>query len=159
MANIIRYQEPDLLPTWTPLAKLASLRDEMNRLVDWSFHDFAAPEEGLFSGWSPSLDIHQDKDNVYVKYELPGMKKEDIDITLHEGMLTISGERKHEQEFKEGETFRSERFFGKFHRSVTLPSLVVDGKVKATYQDGLLTVILPKAEEAKAKHINVEVTG
>ena len=159
MANLIRYHEPDLLATWTPLDKLASLRDEMNRLVDWSFRGFNTPEEGLFSGWSPSLDIYQDKDNIYVKYELPGMKREDIDITLHEGMLTISGERKRESEFKEGETFRSERFFGKFHRSITLPTQVADGKVKASYQDGILSVILPKAEEVKAKHINVEVTG
>jgi HSP20 family protein len=159
MANLIRYQDPEL-STWTPLDRLSSVRDEMNRLFDWSFRNFlGGGETGLFSGWSPAVDIFQDKDNIYVKSELPGMKKEDINISLHEGMLTISGERKSEEEFKEGETFRSERFFGKFHRSVSLPTAVDEGKVKATYHDGVLTVTLPKAPEAKAKHIEVQVTG
>ena len=111
MANLIRYQDPEL-STWTPFDRLSSARDEMNRLFDWSFRNFlGGGETGLFSGWSPAVDIFQDKDNIYVKSELPGMKKEEIDISLHEGMLTISGERKREEEFKEGDTFRSERFF------------------------------------------------
>lgn len=159
MTDIIRYQEPDLLPTWAPVDRLTSLRDEMNRLFDSSFHSYLTPEAGLFSGWSPAIDIHQDKDSVYVTCEIPGMRKEEIEITLQEGMLTLTGERKREKEFKEDETFRSERFFGKFQRTLTLPTPVVEGKVKATYHDGILTVTLPKAEEAKAKHINVEVTG
>jgi HSP20 family protein len=157
MPNIIRYQEPELL---SPLDRLSSLRDEMNRLFEWPFRSFNSPAEAaLFSGWSPAIDIHQDKDSVYVTCEVPGMKKEDIDITLHEGMLTLSGERKREEEVKDGETFRSERFFGKFHRTFTLPTPVVEGKVKASYQNGILTVTLPKAEEAKPKRIDVEVNG
>src|SRR5436853_425806 len=127
MSELIRYQDPDLT-TWSPLDRLSTLRDEMNRLFDWSYRGFPTQEAGLFSGWSPAVDIHQDKDNVYVTCEVPGMKKEDIDITFHEGMLTITGERKREEEFKEGESFRSERFFGKFHRSFTLPTRVEEGK-------------------------------
>jgi HSP20 family protein len=85
------------------------------------------------------------------------MKKEDFDISLQEDTLTISGERKPESEKREGESFRSERFFGSFSRSVTLPSLVkVDG-VKAAYEDGVLTITLPKAEEAKPKKIQVNL--
>jgi HSP20 family protein len=93
-----------------------------------------------------------------VKVELPGLKKDQINLSLHEGVLTISGERKQEQETKQGDTFRSERYFGKFQRSVTLPTAVDSGKVKATYKDGILTVDLPKAEEAKPKQIAVSVS-
>lgn len=86
------------------------------------------------------------------------MRKEDIDISLHDGTLTIAGERKHEEEKKEGELFRSERFFGRFQRSVALPSPVDPGKVKAVYKDGILTVTLPKTEESKPRQIEVSVS-
>jgi HSP20 family protein len=108
--------------------------------------------------WSPPLDVFQDKDHVFVKCELPGMKKEDIKISLHENTLTISGERKQEREVKEGEAFRSERFFGRFHRSITLPVTVEANHVKAQYKDGILAVSLAKAEEAKPKQIEVQVS-
>jgi len=153
--SLIRYQDPDLA-TWSPFDRLATLREEMNRLLDGNMAAFGR-ETGLFSGWNPSLDVYQDKENVFVKVELPGMKKEDIDISLHEGMLTIAGERKKEGEVREGESFRTERFFGRFHRTVTLPTLVDGSRVKATYKEGILTVELPKAEEAKPKQIQVNV--
>lgn len=152
--SLIRYQ-PNDLTQWTPFDRLATLRDEMNRLFDFSW---PSRDTGLFSGWSPALDVHDDKDNFFVTCELPGMKKEEIDLALHDGTLTISGERKHEREQKEGETFRSERYFGKFQRSVTLPAPVDVRKVNATYKDGVLTVSLPKAEEAKPKQIAVTVS-
>ncbi|MEA3189306.1 MAG: hypothetical protein QOD99_3136 [Chthoniobacter sp.] len=154
--SLIRYQSPEL-STWTPFDRLSSVRDDLNRLFDFSFPG-SQRDAGLFSGWTPALDVHQDKDNVFVKCELPGFKKEEIDISLHDGMLTISGERKRETEQKEGESFRTERFFGKFHRSVSLPTAVNSGAVKAGYKDGILTVTLPKAEEAKPKQIEVNVS-
>jgi len=154
--SLIRYQEPELT-TWSPFDRLTSLREEMNRLLDGSLAAFGTRDFGLFSGWNPALDIYQDKDNVYVKVELPGMKREEIDISLHDGMLTIAGERKQEVEVREGETFRNERFFGRFHRTVTLPTQVDGDRVKATYRDGILTVELPKSEEAKPKQIAVNV--
>ena len=154
--NLIRYQDPELA-TWPSLNRLESLREEMNRLLDGSLAAFTG-SAGLFGGWSPSVDVFQDKDNVYVKAELPGMKKEELDITFQEGMLTICGERKHESEVQAGEVFRSERFFGKFHRTVQMPAQVEADKVKATYKDGILTVQLPKAAEAKAKQIEVKVS-
>jgi HSP20 family protein len=152
--SLIRYQSPELA-AWTPLDRLASLRDEMNRLFDFSW---PSRDSGLFSGWSPALDVHDDKDNFIVTCELPGMKKEEIDISLHDGVLTISGERKQEHETGKGDTFRSERYFGKFQRSVTLPASVDGGKVKASYKDGILRVELPKAEEAKPRQIEVNVS-
>jgi len=152
--NLIRYQYPEL-KTWSPLDRLASIRDEMDRLFDFTW---PTRDSGLFSGWSPALDVHDEKDNLVVQVELPGMKKDEIDISLHDGVLTVSGERKSEREQKEGETFRSERFFGKFQRSVTLPAQVDGDKVQATYKDGILIVSLPKAEAAKPKQIAVGVS-
>ena len=154
--NIIRYQDPELA-TWSPLNRLESLREEMNRLLDGSLAGFTG-NVGLFGGWSPTVDVFQDKDNVCVKAELPGMKKEEIEITFQDGTLTIAGERKQESEVREGESFRSERFFGKFHRSVSMPTKVDAEKIQANYKDGILTVELPKAAEAKAKQIQVSVS-
>jgi HSP20 family protein len=130
----------------------------MNRLFDISSPGFGGREDRLLGVWSPALDVFQDKDHVFVKCELPGMKKEDIHISLHEDTLTISGERKNEREVKEGDTYRSERFFGRFHRSVALPVSVDAGQVKAQYKDGVLAVSLAKAEEAKPKQIEVQVS-
>ena len=154
--SLIRYQTP-YLQTWNPANRLSTLRDEMNRLFDFSLPAWA-PEDRSFSGWNPALDVYQDQDHVYVKCELPGLKKEQIDISLHENTLSISGERKNERETKEGETSRTERFFGRFSRSVTLPTLVQGDNVKAQYKDGILTVTLAKAEEAKPRQIKVQLS-
>jgi HSP20 family protein len=152
--SLIRYQFPEL-SNWSSFDRLTSLRDEVNRLFDLSG---PSRDSGLFSGWSPALDVLDDKDNLVVKVELPGLKKDEINLSLHDGVLTISGERKHEVEKKEGQSFRSERYFGKFQRGVTLPTAVDASKVNATYKDGVLTVELPKAEEAKPKQIAVSVS-
>jgi HSP20 family protein len=152
--SLIRYQFPSL-SNYSSTDRLASLRDEVNRLFDFSW---PSRDSGLFSGWTPPLDVLDDKDNLVVKVELPGLKKEEINLSLQDGILTISGERKREVEKKEGESFRSERYFGKFQRSVTLPTAVDSSKVNASYKDGVLTVELPKAEEAKPKQIAVSVS-
>jgi HSP20 family protein len=110
------------------------------------------------SGWSPVLDLYEDKDNLFVKMDLPGMKREEIEVSLHEGSLSISGERKSEQKHEAAEVYRAERFFGRFQRTVTLPTPVAADKVKAEYKDGILTITLPKTEEAKPKHIDVNVS-
>ena len=149
--SIIRYRTPELA-TWSPFNRLSSLRD----LLDSAFQlASSAPESA--SGWLPALDVFEDDEKVTVQVELAGMRKEDFDISLQDDMLTISGERKSESEKREGESFRSERFFGRFSRSVTLPSPVKAEEVKAAYEDGVLTVTLPKAEEAKPKKIQVNL--
>jgi len=150
----MRYTAPTL-SNWSTLDRLASFQDEVNRLFDFSF---PSRDTGLFSGWSPALDLYDQKDDFVVTVELPGMKKEDIAISLHDGVLTVTGERKHEFEGEEGKTFRSERYFGKFQRSVTLPARVDASKVTASYKDGILSITLPKAEEAKPRHIEVSVS-
>jgi HSP20 family protein len=148
--SIIRYKSPELTP-WTPFDRWSSLRD----FLDSAFQ-LAGPVRGSF-GWAPAMDVYEDDDKVTVELELAGMKKEDFDISLHDDVLTISGERKSESEKRDGESFRSERSFGSFSRSVTLPAAVKSDEVKATYKDGVLTVTLPKAEEAKPRKIQVEV--
>jgi len=153
--SLIRYQGPETV-AWPALGRLSNLRDELDSLFELPFLSNFANQTQLFSGWTPALDLYQSNDNVVAVVELPGMRKEDIEISLHEGMLTISGERK--QETPEDEKAeRSERYIGKFRRSVTLPSRVDTSKVNATYKDGILTVTLPKAEEAKPRKIQVNV--
>jgi len=153
--SLIRYQSPEL-STWPALDRWADLRDEMNRLFDVPITGNLARQAQLFSGWTPALDVYQNNDNVIAVVELPGMRKEDIDISLHDGMLTIAGER--QSSSSEGENAeRTERFSGKFRRSITLPTRVDADKVSASYKDGILTVTLPKSEEAKPKKVEVTV--
>jgi HSP20 family protein len=150
--KLIRYREPETF--WAPLDRLASLRDEFDRILEPTFGS-SVRGAGSFNNWVPALDVHDEKDQVVVVAELPGLNKDEIEISLHNGLLSISGERKEETTAGEGETRRQERYFGRFSRSVTLPSLVDDTRVTASYKDGLLTVRLPKAEEAKPKQIQV----
>jgi HSP20 family protein len=105
----------------------------------------------------PALDIYEDKDGLVVKVELPGMKKEDIAISLEDGSLTVSGERKQNPQHAAAKTCRCERVLGRFERRVSLPCPVDAGKITAVYTDGVLTVALPKAEEAKPKQIHVDI--
>jgi len=131
------------------------LREDLNSLFELPFWSAFGRQGQLFSGWSPPLDLYQNSDNVIAVVELPGMRKEDIEISLHEGTLTIAGERKSESSNGE-KAERTERYIGKFRRSIALPTRVDANKVSATYRDGILTVTLPKAEEAKPKQIQVK---
>lgn len=154
--SLIRYQTPDL-SAWRWMDRWSNLRDEMNNLFEGTGSPTFARQTQLFTGWTPALDLYQTNDDIVAVVELPGMRKEDIELSLHDGMLTISGERK--EETRDGEkTARTERFIGKFRRSVSLPTRVDANKVNATYKDGVLTVTLPKAEEVKPKQIQVNVS-
>lgn len=154
--SLIRYQTPEMT-SWPAFGRLSNLRDELDTLFELPLWSNFGRQTQLFSGWTPALDLYQNNDNVIAVIELPGMRKQDIEISLHDGMLTIAGERK--METQDGEkTERSERYVGKFRRSITLPTRVDANKVSATYKDGILTVTLPKAEEAKPKQIQVSVS-
>jgi HSP20 family protein len=153
MNNLIRWQRPT---GWSPFGRLTNLRDEIDRLFETPLTELARTSQ-LLSGWTMALDVFEDKDNFFVKAELPGVKKEQLEISLHEGSLSISGERKSEGKYEDAEVHRAERFFGRFQRTVALPTPVDADKVKAQYQDGILTITLPKTEEAKPKHIDVTV--
>ena len=153
MSSLTRWQGPGLY-AWPTVGQLFGLRDELDRLFESSFDDLASGSR-LLSIWNPAVDVYEDKDNVIVKAEVPGLKKEEIQVTLHNGVLSISGERKSEEKVEGAETHRSERFVGRFQRTVTLPSEVKGDQVKAQYTDGILTITLPKVEEAKPKQIPV----
>ena len=156
MKNLIRWRRPEL-SNWPGFGGLTDLREEIDRLFEVPLAELARGSR-LLGGWTPALDLFEDKDNVYVRVELPGMKKEEIELSLHDGSLSVSGERKGEEKFQNAELSRSERFFGRFQRTITLPTPVASEKVNAQYKDGILTVTLPKAEEAKPRHIAVNVS-
>src|SRR5215472_12987927 len=122
MNSLTRWNRP-YLTTWPGFGQLTSLRDEIDRLFEAPLAELTRTSQ-LLSGWTPALDMYEDKDNVYVRAELPGMKKEDIDVSLHHGSLSISGERKTQEEFKDAEVYRAERFVGRFQRTLSLPTAV-----------------------------------
>ena len=156
MSYLTRWQKP-AVANWPTFGRLTDLRDEIDRLFEAPLAEFARSSR-LLSGWTPALDVYEDKDSVFVKAELPGMKREEIELSLHDKTLSISGERKAESKHQDAEVYRSERFVGRFQRTISLPSPVASDKVKAQYEDGILTVTLPKTEEAKPKQINVSVS-
>ena len=151
---LIRYQAPEL-PPWEAADRWSNLRDDLNSFFELPFWSSFGRGGQLFTGWSPALDLYQNNDNVVAVIELPGMRKEEIEISLHDGMLTISGERKRESSSNGDNAERTERYIGAFRRSIALPTRVDANKVSATYRDGILTVTLPKAEEVKPKQIQV----
>jgi HSP20 family protein len=155
MSSLVRWHRPEQ-SVWPTFGNLTNLRDEIDRLFDLPLAELTRTSRVL-SGWTPALDVYEDKDHLYVRVEVPGMQKENIGLSLHDGSLSISGERKMEDQFKGAEVCREERFIGRFQRTVNLPVAVAADQVKAQYKDGILTVTLPKAEEAKPKHIDVKV--
>lgn len=156
--TLTRWQRPDghALAPWR---RSNLVQDDLSQLLQSFGSIFNSPLDASLQfpgGWLPAVDVHDGKDAVTVKAELPGMKKEDIDISLQEGVLTLSGERKGSRESESGGAARSERWFGRFQRSISLPYPVDARTIKAAYTDGVLTIELAKAEEAKPKQIKIE---
>ncbi len=137
-------------------APLARFQDEMGDLFSRFFEDW--PLAGLSgTGTSfPALDIAERGDAVVVQAEIPGMNREDLDISVQDNHLTLSGEKKESEEHTEGQYYHSERRYGTFRREIPLPAGVDADKVEATYRDGILTVTLPKSEEAKPRRIEIK---
>lgn len=142
-----------------PFRELATMQDRINRIFGDAYR---RGDDELFSRgeWAPAVDIYEnEKHEIVLKAELPGLKKEEIDLRLENNTLTIRGERKRENEAKEENYHRVERAYGAFSRSFSLPSTVDAGRVTADYRDGVLTVTLPPREEAKPRQIQVQVNG
>ena len=146
--NLIKLQRSPL-NAWSGLNRLSNFHEEIERLLNFPQAD------GTTVPWVPALEVSQEKDNYIVKLELPGVNKEDVKLSLEQGTLTITGERKAETKSETSEVFHSERFYGRFQRSVNLPESVDAKQVKAQYKDGVLTVTLPKSEESKPKQIDI----
>ena len=151
--SLIRWNPTRDLTAW-PFEWLG-IQGEMNRLFD----TIARPDEepmGLPT-WTPAVDIAERDDEYLVRMELPGVQKEDIRITIENNILTIRGEKKKEEKISEDDYRRVERSYGTFLRSFTLPIAVRSDKIEASSQDGIVTIRLPKAEEARPKQIAVQV--
>jgi HSP20 family protein len=133
--------------------------DEIDNLFEGFFRPMRWVEEEAAQGLMPRLDVVERDNEFVVQAEMPGIRKEDIEITLEQGVLTISGESRSEKEEKEGERIvRQERRYGKYIRSLRLGKDIDDKKVKANYRDGILELVLPKQEEVKPKKISVNVS-
>jgi len=141
---------------WNPFPELRSLQSHFNRLLDETGRvNF---DEDLVNGnWVPAVDVAEEPERLMVRAELPGMKQEDIDIRFEGGLLTIRGERKFENEKNERNYHRIERAYGTFSRSFTLPRTVDADEIVASYDDGILEIVIPKRDEAKPKQIKIAV--
>ncbi len=157
--TLTKWQRPEGYGL-APWRRSYTLPDDLSQLLQSFGSVFDSPLDASLETWAggrfPAVDVHDGKDTVTVKAELPGMKKEDIDISLQDGVLTLSGERKGGRDEEKGGATRSERWFGRFERSLSLAYPVDAKTIKATYTDGVLTIELAKAEEAKPKQIKIE---
>jgi len=143
----------EMIP-WRARKELEALRREMDRLWEGFFGERAfEPVEK----WSPALDLAETKDNLVVTAELPGIDPKDISIDLSGDVLTVRGEKKQEKEEKEENYHLIERRYGSFTRSIRLPVKIDEEKIKASYKNGVLKIVLPKSEEVKKKEIKIKV--
>jgi HSP20 family protein len=144
--------------TYDPFRELRSLQDEVNRVFSSSFG--RSGETGMMRGaWNPSVDIFENKDHLVLEAELPGMKPEDVNISIENNVLTIHGERTFEKKDENDNFHRVERSYGAFTRSFTLPPTVSSENVEATFDNGILRLALAKREEAKPRRIEIKAGG
>ena len=142
---------------WEPFTGLNTIQSRINELFDETFgrsRTFANANSGV---WVPPVDVLESRDSYLIRAELPGMKREDFNLEVREGTLTLSGERRFEEPAKGVEYHRIERVSGKFARSFSLPHTVKSDEIKASYRDGILEIHVPKAEEAKPKQIAIKI--
>jgi HSP20 family protein len=143
---------------WDPFQDLRSAQDEMAQMNPTLAHALglhAQQGNARTTAWAPALDISERKDAYLVTVELPGLKPEDLDITMEDGLLTIQGERQFTGESSEQQFHRVERRYGAFRRAITLPAHVMAEGIQASFEDGVLQILVPKAEEATPKRIQV----
>jgi len=142
---------------WKPFNNMLSLQEEVNRLFNTYFSGAPESTETGEYHWNPAVDIFEDENSIKVMCEVPGVEKEDVKISIQDNVLTVSGEKKRDFEGENGSFYRVERLCGKFQRSFSLPSSVDQENVKATYKNGILTINLPKEEEAKPKEVSIAI--
>jgi HSP20 family protein len=134
---------------------LLTMHDQLNRLFDESYGRSQSAELE-YGTWSPAVDLREEEGQYVIEADMPGMKREDIEIHVENNVLSIRGERKFEAESQKETYHRIERAYGRFTRSFTLPSRVEAEKISATYRDGILQLVVPKAEESKPKRISIK---
>jgi HSP20 family protein len=142
------------LARWNPIKEVLDLRDDFDRFID----RFFSKDFEIWEGQREfNVDIYEDADNVVIKAEIPGVNKEDISVSLTDDTVTISGKKTEEKKIEKENYYRKEIRTGSFSRSFTLPCAVDREKVKATYKNGVLEIVLPKSEKEKAKEVKIEV--
>ncbi len=142
---------------WDPFRDLLSIQDRMNKLFEQTLSRSRAEEGIAPSTWTPAVDIYETPEAIVLQADLPGLRREDIDIQIRDDTLTLRGERRFAKDVHEESYLRIERAYGAFHRSFTLPATIQQEKIRAVFRDGILELTLPKAEEAKPKKIAIEV--
>ena len=145
------------LVTYDPFRELRSLQDEVNRVFNAGFN--RGDNEMMRGAWSPSVDIYENKDSIVLEAELPGMKPEDVNISIENNVLTVHGERKFEKKDEKDNFHRVERSYGSFTRSFTLPPTVSSENVDAVFENGILRLTMAKREEAKPRRIEIKAGG
>lgn len=139
---------------WDPLREIAQFSDRLNRIfADESTRTF---RDDAYGAWIPPVDIFEKGDNLVIRAELPGVQKDDIDVRIENGILSLRGERKRQSDVDEAGAYRLERVYGSFSRSFALPTTVNSSKVTAMFKDGILEISVPKSEEAKPKRVEID---
>jgi HSP20 family protein len=146
------------LVTYDPFRELRSLQDEVNRVFSSNLNR-GGDNELMRGAWSPSVDIYENKDQIVLEAELPGMKPEDVNISIENNILTIHGERRFEKKDEKDNFHRVERSYGSFTRSFTLPPTVSSEAADAVFENGVLRLTLAKREEAKPRRIEIKTGG
>lgn len=140
----------------SPLADALTIQDEVNHVLDTFLGRHRREAYRREATWVPPMDIYEGQDAFVIRAELPGMQQEEIEVSIHDNILTLRGERKPDTKVKEESYHQRERFTGPFHRSLSLSSVVDTAGVKAIYREGVLEIRLPKKEEARPRTIKVE---
>jgi HSP20 family protein len=141
------------LVRWDPFRDLATFQNRLQRVLT----DDSGSVEDRYGDWAPPVDIFERGDDLVIRAELPGLKTEEIDIRVENGNLVLHGERKHEKEIDDHKVHRLERVYGTFTRRFALPTSVDATKIGAIYKNGVLEVVLPKADEAKERRVEIKV--
>ncbi len=153
--NLVPYRKRGSVSNISPLNLIEDLQSDLNRFFDNSLWNLS--KETSTNTWLPNTDIHDTGDKLVVKTDLPGLERNDIDVTVQGKTLFIRGEKRHEDKVQDVGYIRSERFFGQFERALPLTDDIDASKVEASYKNGVLTVNIAKREEAKPKQIKVDV--
>lgn len=144
------------ITTFDPFRNLLNFQEQFNRVFDDTFR---FRDESALTAWAPAVDIYETENELVLKADLPDINEKDLDIRLENNTLTIQGERKFEKQVSEDNYLRVERAYGSFTRSFALPSSVNPDQIHAEYQNGVLTVRMPKREESKPRQIKLAVKG
>jgi HSP20 family protein len=141
---------------WDPFRDLVSIQDELNRLFGRTFVGSETTRPSAGGTWMPSMDVFETDDRIVAELELPGIEPEEVDVSVEDSTLTVSGSREFTNELKEENVHRVERRYGAFTRSITLPQTADTERVEAKFDKGVLRVEVPKVERAKPKRIEIK---